>query len=592
MMIESLRKIASKVVVLGNHPGIIQSMLDYEYMGGQTSPSIVAIIATGRKQERFFWGESEITIPVVASPADLSSQQKETVTGILNVQSGRRVLSSTKRAIEYLPKLKVGVIFAEGTPELHALELAELCKQQQVLLIGPASVGLLLPGVMKLGAIGGVKHEQFANQLLFQPGNTAVVSSSGGMVNELIQTALGAGAALSFAMAIGGDRYPVTTPAEVFLLAQQDVATERILYFGELGGEDEYEIIELIRAKKLTKPVIAYIAGTVAELFETPPQFGHSKAMAQHGNESAQAKKEALREAGVTVLDSINELAPLLKDNTHESQPTYVPPAIGKRHKHLIVSHLSGDVAGDVHLLGRDMLDVVDKSSIASLVISMLLGESVTSRKLVDFTDYVLRVLADHGPNVSGAVNTIVAARAGRDLVSSLASGLLTVGPRFGGAVNEAAANWLEGVSSGKSPQEFVDDFAGTGTAILGIGHKKYSVSHPDPRLGTLEQFETDGVRPYLQFARAVEAITTAKKGNLILNVDGAIAAIMLDLLSSELDYDHKKLAELVDIEFFNALFVLSRSIGFTAHYLDQRRYDEGLLRLSNDEVAYIDPTS
>jgi citrate synthase len=85
-----------------------------------------------------------------------------------------------------------------------------------------------------------------------------------------------------------------------------------------------------------------------------------------------------------------------------------------------------------------------------------------------------------------------------------------------------------------------------------------------------------------------VEQVTTRKKGNLILNVDGAIAAIMLDLLESELGYEPQQLQELVDIEFFNALFVLSRSVGFTSHYLDQRRHDEGLLRLTEEDVAYL----
>lgn len=89
-------------------------------------------------------------------------------------------------------------------------------------------------------------------------------------------------------------------------------------------------------------------------------------------------------------------------------------------------------------------------------------------------------------------------------------------------------------------------------------------------------------------FARAIEVITTAKKDILILNVDGTIATIMLDILESELGYDAMQLKELFDIEFFNVLFVLSRSIGFTAHYLDQRRHDEGLLRLGVGDVCYI----
>lgn len=92
----------------------------------------------------------------------------------------------------------------------------------------------------------------------------------------------------------------------------------------------------------------------------------------------------------------------------------------------------------------------------------------------------------------------------------------------------------------------------------------------------------------YLDFALQVESITTLKKSNLILNVDGAIAAVMLDLLESELHYTKEQLRELVDIEFFNSLFVISRTIGFTGHYLDQRRNDEGLFRLSDDDLTYI----
>ena len=67
--------------------------------------------------------------------------------------------------------------------------------------------------------------------------------------------------------------------------------------------------------------------------------------------------------------------------------------------------------------------------------------------------------------------------------------------------------------------------------------------------------------------------------------MDGAIAAVMLDILEDYEKYSPKELQDLIDIEFFNSIFVLSRSIGFTAHYLDQRRIDEGLLRLSSEEV-------
>lgn len=587
MDIAKLRRLSANTIILGSHPGIVQSILDYDYMTGREKPTVAGIVTSGgRRTERYFWGESEVVVPVYSSLNAISETKRKTINAVLHVQSGRRVLESMKEAFDMLPKLKVAVVFAEQTPESHALELGSLAKKKGILMAGPASVGIVIPGALKLGAIGGTQHPQLISARVFEPGDTAVISTSGGMVNELIHTVTGNGLRISFGLALGGDRFPLTSPADAFLLAEKDAATERIVYFGELGGQDEYEIAELISKKKITKPVFAYIAGSVADLFETPPQFGHAKAMASVKSETASAKKQVMREAGVTVFDSFSELAPALKRLAGERVELIPSRMIGDRRKFQLISHLSGDNQfGDVQLLGRDLRDTVESHSYASLVLAMLLGEKdIDAPKLVAFTDYVLRLLVDHGPYVSGALNTIVSARAGKDLVSSLASGLLTVGPRFGGAINGAADAWLTGVLSGGDAKTFIRSQAGV---IQGIGHKKYRIDLPDPRVAALEAFNVENGR-YLTFARNVEAITTGKKANLILNVDGAIAAILLDLLESELGYGPEKLRELVDIEFFNALFILSRSVGFTSHYLDQRRHDEGLFRMTPEDIRYL----
>jgi succinyl-CoA synthetase alpha subunit len=578
------------VISLGSHPGIIQSMLDYNYCIGHDQPNVIAIVGSGRKQERYFWGNDEIIIKVYPKLSLVPEAAREQASGILNVQSARRVLSGMQEAFSLLPNLRVVNIFAEQVPEAHAISVANMAHEHGVLVAGPASVGLLIPGIMKLGAIGGTEYPQLVAARIFSPGNVAVISTSGGMVNELIHTVTSNGIGVSFAIALGGDRNPITTPAEAFLLAQADSDTTQIVYFGELGGEDEYEIADLMQQQKVTKPVVAYIAGTVAELFAEPPQFGHAKAMASNHNETAGAKKEILRTAGAQVLDVFADLSSELLKNSEAKDMEQEHKPITERRKSLIISRISGDVGGDVQLLGKDLLTTVDSNSLAGLDISLLLGTQVTSQKLIDFTDYILRLLVDHGPYVSGALNTIVAARAGKDLASSLTAGLLTIGPRFGGAVNAAADAWLQGTLSGAKPKDFVAGFSANGGIIPGIGHKKYRIDTPDPRVSELSEHfanNQNGDR-FLKFARGVEAVTTAKKGNLILNVDGTIAAIMLDLLESELNYSPEQLQELIDIEFFNAIFILSRSAGFIAHYLDQRRNDEGLLRLSDDEITYI----
>ena len=203
----------------------------------------------------------------------------------------------------------------------------------------------------------------------------------------------------------------------------------------------------------------------------------------------------------------------------------------------------------------------------------------------------VLQITADHGPAVSGAHNAIVAARAGKDLVSSLSSGLLTIGPRFGGAVNDAAAVFSKYCDEGKNPQELVTDMKAVGRNIPGIGHRVKSVTNPDKRVEILVGYvkENFPMTPYLDFALDVEKITTAKRNNLILNVDGCIGVLCCDLLRG-IGFDENEIREFVELEALNALFVIGRSIGIVGHILDQRRLKQGLYRHPLEDILYQMP--
>lgn len=256
----------------------------------------------------------------------------------------------------------------------------------------------------------------------------------------------------------------------------------------------------------------------------------------------------------------------------------------GREHS-LFTSTISGDVNGEPTILGENLTDVATTQSFAWIVGSLWLGRPLRSKKTELVIDQALRLLVDHGPYVSGAVNTIISSRAGKDLVSSLVSGLLTIGPRFGGAVNGAARVWFNSVGTGLAPAHVVEEFASRKEYIQGIGHKKYRLDAPDPRVPILLNLVGDMPHPYLDFARAVEIITTGKKPNLILNVDGALAAILLDLLVHEEKLEKDEIKTLIDAEFFNAIFILSRSVGFIGHYLDQKRLGESLFRLPDNQV-------
>lgn len=590
--ISKIRKVEPKIIALGSHRPIVQSILDFDYLCGKEQPSMRGIIAAGRKFERYFFGIREILIPVFAKIDLVPENLKNEVNFFLNVSSARRALSSTNQVIDMFPNFIGGSIFAEDVPERHALELYKKIKEKNVFIIGPASIGILIPGVLKLGAIYGIDVRQLADPQIYQTGNIAVFSASGGMTSELIHVVMESKKGISFALSFGGDRFPITTPKEAFLAAEKDLATKAIIYFGELGGIDEYEIAKILREKKVTKEVICYIAGEVATLFNTPAQFGHAKAMAKTKEETTKAKKEALRKAGANVANTFAEFVDLIKKTKTpatriKNDNTIIVEKMIQRKPALITTSISENKDSKSYILNEELLPFTKSHSFAYIVISLFLGRKIKSKELEQFVDFVLRLLVDHGPYVSGAVNTIITARAGRDLVSSLAAGLLTIGPRFGGAINQAAANWLLGVRENKNPAVFVEEFAKRKQYISGIGHRKYRIDLPDPRVKAIEEFDQKlQKKEYITFAKQVEKITTAKKGNLILNVDGAIAAVLLDLLAEKEKMTIAQLQELVDREFFNAIFVLSRSVGFIGHYLDQKRLDEGLFRLPEDLVV------
>jgi ATP citrate (pro-S)-lyase len=305
--IPQIKSSENRTVVFGEHPAIIQSMLDFDYLSGKKEGSIIAIITGRRGYAKYFFGRKEILVPTFTTIQSLTFNKKCNY-WFFNNLSGRRTLSSTAEVLDS-KQFVGGIIFAEGVPELHSVEIIE---RNDKLIVGPASVGLIIPGILKLGPIGGITPEQVDEGKLTEAGSVAVVSGSGGMTNELINVAIQGGQRLSFALSYGGDRFPVLSPRDAFLLAESDPETKTVLYYGELGGEDEYELLKLKEEGKFTKNVIAHIAGTVASLFAESPQFGHAKAKADKEKTTATAKREALRSAGFSVSNSFTEFINLV----------------------------------------------------------------------------------------------------------------------------------------------------------------------------------------------------------------------------------------------------------------------------------------
>ena len=255
------------------------------------------------------------------------------------------------------------------------------------------------------------------------------------------------------------------------------------------------------------------------------------------------------------------------------------------------VSTISDERGDELMYSGMPISNILEDDLGVGGVVSLLWFKRRLPLYATKFIEMVLMICADHGPAVSGAHNTIVTARAGKDLVSSLCSGLLTIGPRFGGAIDGAADQFGRAFDSGLSPRGFVEQMKKENQLIMGIGHKVKSLDKPDARIRILKEFALSKFPSHavLDFAIEVEEITSSKKSNLILNVDGTIGCAFVDLLRGCGAFTSEEANEFIHSGCLNGLFVLARSIGFIGHYLDQLRLKQPLYRHPWDDITYFE---
>jgi len=192
------------------------------------------------------------------------------------------------------------VCITEGVAVQDMMRVRDYLDQKRVRLIGPNCPGMLTPNQSKVGIIPGN---------IAIPGNVGVVSRSGTLTYEVLYAMMNLGLGASTCVGIGGDPVNGTSFIDVLEMFEHDAATEKVVLIGEIGGTDEEKAAEFI-SKKLTKPVVGFIAGQTA-----PPgkRMGHAGAIIEGGAGTAADKVRALEEAGVKVARHPEEIAQLLK---------------------------------------------------------------------------------------------------------------------------------------------------------------------------------------------------------------------------------------------------------------------------------------
>ena len=452
-------------------------------------------------------------------------------------------------------------------------------------------VGGIQAGAFKIGDTGGTLENIVACKL-HRPGHVGFVSKSGGMSNEAYNILSKATDGLYEGIAIGGDVFPGSTLSDHAQRFERIPQIRMIVVLGEIGGRDEYTLVEALQQKKITKPVVAWVSGTCAKLFKTEVQFGHAGAKSGTDEESAQAKNAALKAAGAIVPESFESFQQAIGDTyqklvskgdivpVEEVVPQLVPEdlasakASGKvRVPTNIVSSISNDRGEEPTYNGIPMSEIISKGFSVGDVISLLWFKRKLPYYCTKFIEMCIIICADHGPCVSGAHNSIVTSRAGKDLMSCLASGILTIGPRFGGAIDDAARYFKDAYQKKLAPDVFVEEMKKKGLRIPGIGHRIKSKDNRDKRVGLLQEYAREHFPTvaHMEYAVEVEKYTLTKSNNLILNVDGCMAVLFVDLLYSCSVFSNQEIEDIIRIGYLNGLFVLARSIGLIGHALDQK---------------------
>ena len=192
------------------------------------------------------------------------------------------------------------VCITEGVAVQDMMRVRNYLDQKKVRLIGPNCPGMLTPGQSKVGIIPGN---------IAIPGNVGVVSRSGTLTYEVLYAMMNLGIGASTCVGIGGDPVNGTNFLDVLDMFEHDPQTEKVVLIGEIGGTDEEKAAEFA-AKKMTKPMVAFIAGQTA-----PPgkRMGHAGAIIEGGAGTAADKVRALESAGVKVAKHPEEIAMLLK---------------------------------------------------------------------------------------------------------------------------------------------------------------------------------------------------------------------------------------------------------------------------------------
>jgi succinyl-CoA synthetase alpha subunit len=484
-------------------------------------------------------------------------------------------------AIEALDAgVKLAVLVPDRVPVWDAMEIFACAKANGASFVGPNTLGILSPGKAVVGMIGG--RAESARQW-FKPANptgVGVISRSGGMASSTGYYLGQAGVKISTIVHIGGDAVLGMRIPDVAMFFENDAQTDAIVIFGEIGSSQEEDLAELIAAKKITKPVIAYIGGKAAR---EGTRFSHAGAIIEGNRGTHAGKVKALREVGAIVVDAFGDLPSATVDLLRKLGKDGSLMSDAER-KAVWTTAITKIEPNRVMVRGHDIAQLMGRSSFGAAVYLILKGE-MPDEKTARLMDAVLVSSIDHGATPPSALAARTVASTGAALSASVAAGIMSINKHHGGAIEDCARQLgamlaradKEKMSFDEAARAEIAEIKAQGRRIAGFGHRIHT---SDPRTKRLFELasEADAAGNHVAMAQALEREFAATGKPLPINVDGAIGAILADLG--------------LDPRVFNGIFMIARTPGLVAQVVEEQTREKPMRKIDSENHAYDGPVT
>ena len=466
------------VLIQGGVAGVnaAKRMAEFRYMIKQPlNVSAFVYPPDAGKTNEVVCGTEIVAIPIYKSVADATAAHPEINTSLVYIGANR----AYEGAMDALndPKIQAVSMITEGVPEKDSKLLGKHARKLGKIFNGPSSIGVVSAGECRLGVIGGAFDNLVACKL-YRPGSFGVITKSGGLSNEIIWICSQFADGITTAIGIGGDAYPGTDYVSYLEMFENDPKTHAVIMVGEMGGDLEERAAEWYGAKKRRIKLLAVVSGFCQESLPKGMKFGHAGAKeGLKGEGSARAKSEALKKAGALVPETFGALGPaikatheeLLKSGAVKAIPDLAPADVPRLPKTvaeakkdgevlvapLIRSTISDDRGDEPLYQGYPASELINKGYDIPHIIGLLWDNRLVSKQEAEIIKRIIILSADHGPCVSAALTTVIAACAGIGLSQAVAAGMIMIGPRFGGAVTDAGRYFKYAIENKMS----VDDF-------------------------------------------------------------------------------------------------------------------------------------